>query len=283
MMISHIDLHTHSNYSDGELSPQQLVELANQCGVKALALTDHDNTEGIEAALSAAHSHDMTLIPGIEMSVAWMNREVHIVGLNIDHRSEQLQKKLKIQGERRHQRAMEIASKLEKLGMANVYQGVKELTTHSFIGRLHFAKYLIKEGYCKDHHAAFNRYLGTDRSAYVPSRWMEMEDAIQTIKSVGGRSAIAHPLRYRLKPQELRQLIKQFRSMGGDGIEVITAYQTPQTINRVVNYIQSHDLLASCGSDFHGPKTNHIKLGQLADFPEKCQPIWYDWDLERGV
>ena len=150
--MTHIDLHSHSNYSDGELSPQQLVELASRCGVKVLALTDHDNTAGVEAALSTAQSNNMIIIPGIEISVAWMDKDIHILGLNIDHRSEQLQRKLKIQNDQRRQRAMEIASKLEKLGMANVFQGVKKLTAHSFIGRLHFAKYLTNEGYCKDYH-----------------------------------------------------------------------------------------------------------------------------------
>lgn len=280
-MTAQIDLHTHSNHSDGELSPKRLIELASRSGVGVLALTDHDSVAGIEEALSVAQANNITLIPGIEISTSWLGKEIHIVGLNIDYKAEHLTRKLQKQNEKRQQRAVEIASKLEKLGMDQVYQSVRDLAENAFIGRLHFAKYLTKQGHSKDFHAAFRHYLAAGRPAYVPAGWLEMEEAIELIKSVGGRAVIAHPLRYRLKNRELEQLVGQFKDMNGDGIEAITAYQLPQQLEQIIKYIKNYDLLASCGSDFHGPGTNRIQMGRLNALPDICRPIWYDWDLQK--
>jgi len=266
------DLHSHSYYSDGKLSPTDLVERAKSQGVDVLALTDHDTTEGLAEASEAAEACGLKLIPGVEISTGWRDREIHIVALNIDANHPVLSDGLAEHQQKREQRARAIAEKLANVGMADVYAGVKALSGPGVIGRLHFATYLVNSGQVKDFRAAFKYYLAKNKPAYVPTGWASLPEVITWILKAGGRSVLAHPLRYKLTTAQLKLLLKEFRAYGGSGVEVITSHHDAAEIRRIVELSRQYGLLASMGSDFHMPSA-WTELGRLQPLPANCELV----------
>jgi 3',5'-nucleoside bisphosphate phosphatase len=271
------DLHTHSTASDGSLAPEDLVARAIEHKVDVLALTDHDGTEGIKAAQKAAEGTALQLIDGVELSVSWGSRTVHIVGLNIDINNQSLQEGLFKLREYRVGRAQEIAKRLEKAGITGALDGARKYASDIMLGRVHFAKFLIEQGLAKDNNDVFKRFLVRGKPGYVPGKWASLDEAMSWINNAGGQAVIAHPARYKMTATKLARLTAEFKELGGAAIEVVSGRQHPEEIKTLARLTNKFELLASCGSDFHTPDNTWVELGKLYALPDICTPIWHDW------
>ncbi len=273
-----IDLHCHSTISDGLLTPVQLVERAALRGVKTMALTDHDDIAGLAEARKAAETKSITFINGVEISVSWRSRTLHIVGLDIDPDYDPLIKGLEAVRVGRSLRAENIAAELAKIGIHGSLEGAyAHVGERRLIGRTHFARFLVEQGYAKDVKSVFKKYLVKGKPGYTPHEWAALGDAVGWIRGSGGRAVIAHPGRYGLGKNVLHDLLHEFRALGGSAIEVVTASHTPDQVKEFAQHAQNMDLMTSCGSDFHGPGESFFDLGQLPEFPSGCTPVWHDW------
>lgn len=269
------DLHCHSVFSDGTLTPGQLAARARANGVDLWALTDHDEVGGQQAALEAAHAQGMDYLTGAEVSVTFGDETVHIVGLGFDHTDPRLVAGLADTRDGRGPRAREMAAQLEKAGIAGAYEGaLKFVGNPALISRTHFARFLVETGVCRDTQEVFRKYLIEGKPGYVPHRWAKLEDALQWIAQSGGVAIIAHPARYKFSRSQERTLFDEFKRLGGRGVEVVTGNHTPDEVQRYARMAQEYGLLASRGSDFHGPGESHIDLGRLPPLPEGLTPVW---------
>jgi 3',5'-nucleoside bisphosphate phosphatase len=276
-MISEYDLHAHSTASDGALSPAELVRQASACGVKNLALTDHDTTEGLAEAQAAAEENGITLIPGIELSVTWQQRCIHILGLNIDPDFAPLQKGIAELRKMRVSRAIEMGARLQKKGIEDAYEGALQLAGKGMITRTHFARYLLDRGHADSFQDAFDRFLGAGKPGFVATRWTDLEEAIGWINGAGGTAVVAHPLRYKLTGAWLRRLLDAFKQCGGVGIEIVCGSSSDNDIRSTADAARRFDLLGSVGSDYHSPEKPWIQLGCLPPLPNSITPIWSVW------
>lgn len=277
MLNLHFDLHSHTTASDGTLTPTELVRHAHASGVDVLALTDHDVTSGLEEAGQEARKLGLTLVPGVEISVSWNGVTIHIVGLNIDPAHSGLQQGLSGLRSFRVQRAEEISRRLAKHGIEGALEGAKVFANGQILGRTHFARFLVEQGFAKDMRQVFKKFLVHNRPGYVRGEWASLEDAISWIREAGGQAVIAHPARYRVSATRLRALMQEFKDIGGEGIEVISGSHSAGDVQGMALYAKRFELLASCGSDYHGPEQPWIELGKLPSLPENCRPVWHDW------
>jgi len=273
------DLHSHSTASDGTLTPTALVRAAAAAGVKVLALTDHDNTAGIDEAQLAARESGIQLLPGVEISVTWERQTVHLVGLNFDHKNSALQDGLKALQAFRVGRAEEIALRLGKAGIPDALEGARSFSNGWLVSRTHFARFLVKIGVMPDMRKVFRHYLVYGKPGYVPGEWASLEQAIGWITDAGGQTVIAHPARYRMTRSKLRRLIKAFAAAGGAGLEVVSGSHSCDDCFNMARHAKDFGLLASAGSDYHGPEHPWIELGRLPQLPDGCVPIWRDWGI----
>lgn len=269
-----IDLHTHSTASDGRLAPSELVSHAAQAGVEVLALTDHDGTDGLEEAHCAAADAGIKLINGIELSVTWNKRTVHIVGLNLDPDYAPLREGIQRLQDFREIRAREMALKLEKSGIKGAYDGARRFSGGKMLGRLHFANFLVDAGHAKSVRHVFKHYLVNNKPGHVTGDWATLEDAVSWITGSGGIAVIAHPARYKLTRTKLRRLIKDFVAAGGRAIEVVSGSHDINETKTMACHASDFDLYSSAGSDFHDPNFPWIKLGKLPPLPQQCKPVW---------
>lgn len=268
------DLHCHSYFSDGSLSPTELILRAKDCNVSTLALTDHDTVKGIFEAQQAAKQQAINFIPGIEISCLWNKKTFHILGLNIDVNNTELLAGIHQLQNIRLQRAKKIAYKLEKNNIPHAFKAVHHAAGEGMITRPHFANFLINEGYVNTMQAAFDRYLGQGKSAFVETQWVALEEAVQWIKAAGGIAVLAHPMRYKLTPSWMCHFLTVFKKIGGLGIEVVTASSSPDETRRVMQFAKQFKLFGSVGSDFHRPKNPWVELGSLAPLPKNIRPVW---------
>ncbi|MGR3808349.1 hypothetical protein SAMN05660772_01633 [Pasteurella testudinis DSM 23072] len=269
---STIDLHCHSNISDGVLPPNDVVARAAEKGIQLLALTDHDTVDGLDEARFAAQQHNIRLINGVEISTLWNNRGIHIVGLGFDHKHPAMTALLAQQAQLRQQRALEIGNKLEKCGVEQAYAGAKSLAEGE-VTRAHYARYLVQIGKVKNETQAFKRYLGQGKPAYVNAQWCDIETANRVIHQAGGLAVCAHPLRYPLTRKWLQRLLSDFQQWGGDAVEVAHSGQSPDQRHNLAKLVDEMGLLASAGSDFHYP-CGWIELGKNLWLPTVSKPIW---------
>lgn len=278
------DLHCHSTVSDGLLPPAELVARAAGRGVKYLALTDHDDVSGLADAAEAAVEHGMHFINGVEISVSWRSHTLHIVGLHIDPTHAPLAEGLRGIRNGRGARAQLMADSLAKSGIGGALEGAYRYASNpDIIGRTHFARFLVEGGYSKDVRSVFKNYLVKGKPGYVPHEWANLADAINWINGSGGVAVLAHPGRYMsgrkaMGQRTMRELLQEFSTLGGKGIEVVTGSHTPEQYAEFARYAVEFDLLASCGSDFHGPGESYRDLGRLPDFPLDCRPVWAAWE-----
>lgn len=274
-----IDLHCHSTVSDGLLTPTQLVERAATRGVSMLALTDHDDLGGLDEARCVANKKNIIFINGVEISVTWRNRTLHIVGLDVDPKHLPLVQGLEAIRSGRVTRASNIAAQLDKFGVQGSLEGAYYYAGEGgLIGRTHFARFLAEQGYAKDVKSVFKKYLVKGKPGYVSHQWAPLSDAVDWICGSGGKAVIAHPARYKLGKDLLDELLFEFRALGGSAIEVITASHTPEQSLLFAHHANRMGLLASRGSDFHGPGESYFDLGRMPEFPVECMPVWDDWD-----
>jgi len=268
------DLHNHSYYSDGVLSPREVVTLAFDSGCDLFSLTDHDTTDGLNEAIKAADDLSFNLITGVEISAFWRNMTIHIVGLDVDIGSDVLQAGLRHNQLLRAERAEKIALGLRRAGIVHAMEKTQALSKTLMLTRTHFAQMLIQEGYCKDMKSVFRRFLTGKKPGGVRVEWKEFDEVIRWIHSAGGRAVLAHPFRYRMTNTKIKKMLLDFKEAGGDGVEVVTATSTPDEINWSAQWASEFSLLSSCGSDFHGWPNQRIQMGRLADFPESSNEIW---------
>ena len=269
------DLHCHSVVSDGTLTPEALAERAKANGVHLWALTDHDELGGQKRAKDAAHALKMDYLSGVEISVTWMNQTIHIVGLGIDADHQGIIEGLRRTREGRGNRAQLMADQLLKAGIPGAYEGALHFAgNHQLISRTHFARYLVEQGVCKDTEHVFKNYLVEGKPGFVPHQWASLEDAVAWIKAAGGVAVIAHPGRYPFNSMQMEELYKQFKDIGGLGIEVITGSHSPDQYQTYGKVAQQYGFLASRGSDFHDPNESHIDLGVLPHLPDHLTPVW---------
>ncbi|WP_367299337.1 RNase RNM [Hafnia alvei] len=272
------DLHSHTTASDGLLSSAELVSRAVEMGVTTLAITDHDTTAGIPAARQAIVEQglELELIAGVEISTLWENHEIHIVGLNVDIDSAELQTLLSEQVTRRQARAKEIALRLEKARIPGALEGAMRIADGAEITRGHFARYLVEQGYATNVGGVFKHYLARGKTGYAPPQWCTIEEAIVAIHHAGGLAVVAHPGRYQLSNKWLKRLLADFKSWGGDAMEVAQCQQAPNERSQLAAYALQFTLLASQGSDFHQPCA-WIELGRKLWLPTGVEPVWRDW------
>lgn len=266
------DLHSHSTASDGLLSPTELVMRAVEQEVEMLALTDHDTVAGIKEAKKSAENQPIRFISGVEISIVWQEKSIHLAALNVEEENPGLVALLDNQARLREQRAVEIGEKLAKAGIPNAYEGARALASGE-VTRAHYGRFLAEQEYVRNIEHAFKKYLGQGKPAYVKPIWCEMKEAIDTVHQAGGVISIAHPLRYKMTGRWVRRLIDDFKQAGGDGIEVAGCGQTPDQRQLIARWAKEFDLYASVGSDFHYP-TGWIELGRGLTLPQDCKPIW---------
>jgi len=269
-----IDLHSHSYYSDGVLSPTEVVKLASQADCDLFSLTDHDTTDGIAEAQFEAEKLKLNLVNGVEISALWRNMAIHILGLGIDINNDVLQTGLKHNQKLRKERAEKIALDLWRSGIKDALEKTQSFSKTDMLTRTHFAQMLISEGYCKDMKAVFRRYLTGKKPGGVRVEWEGFDDVVHWIHSAGGKALIAHPFRYRMTHTKIKTMFNDFKCVLGDGIEVVTGTSSNEEIQLGNQWAGNFNLLATCGSDFHGWPNQRVRIGNLRDLPDPEKAIW---------
>jgi 3',5'-nucleoside bisphosphate phosphatase len=269
------DLHCHSVVSDGTLTPEVLAERAKANGVELWALTDHDEIGGQVRAAVAAAANGMAYLNGVEISVTFANETVHIVGLGFDATNPIIVNGLAQTRGGRGERAMEMSEGLAKVGIKGAYEGaLKFVGNPALISRTHFARFLVESGVCKDTYEVFRKYLTEGKPGYVPHSWAKLGDAVTWITQSGGVAVIAHPGRYKFTANEEFALFSEFKTHGGQGVEVVTGSHTVAEYVEYAAVAKEFGLAASRGSDFHSPDESRIDLGTLPMLPGDLTPVW---------
>lgn len=273
-----VDLHCHSNVSDGVLAPAAVAAYARKGGVDAWALTDHDEIGGIKAARQAAGELGMRFVAGVEISVTWAGETVHIVGLQVDEDNPALVAGLAATRNGREARAREIAAQLDSAGIPGAYEGaLRYVGNPDLMSRTHFARYLVEIGVCGSTSEVFRKYLTEGKPGYVPHRWASLSDALGWIRGAGGIPVIAHPGRYPFSPTAEGALFDEFRQLGGKAIEVVTGSHTPDQYATYAELARRYGFLASRGTDFHAPGEARVEFAELPPLPGGLTPVWHDW------
>lgn len=271
-MFPLIDLHTHSDCSDGLLSPQALVALAMLRKVQLLALTDHDTVLGCAAAAAACAGTAIRFVPGIELSCQWRDREIHIVGLQLDCEDAALRAHCAEVLERRRARIREITQRLSREGLPG--ESLAGLALAAPVPtRTHLARALFQLQLARSPQHGFERWLKRGQAGYVPAQWPPLATAVQRIIAAGGIAVLAHPHRYTFSNAVLRELVADFKSAGGEGIEVSLAGMAPADAERAAALARRYGLGGSVGSDFHDPDLPWRPLGRFAKLPDLITPI----------
>jgi predicted metal-dependent phosphoesterase TrpH len=275
---SPVDLHLHSSASDGTLDPAALVAHVAACGVRLMALTDHDTVAGIPAAAGAARAHGIGFVAGVELSACWRGRSIHVLGLALDPEHPTLARGLARQQSAREQRAERIAARLDAAGAPGSAALAAVRAAASLPTRTHFARALVALGAAGDAGAAFERWLGHGRPGQVTCEWPELSEAVAWIGAAGGKAVIAHPMRYTLSAGARREMCAEFAAAGGRGVEVVTAGGGPREREQAVSLAVRSGLEGSVGSDFHDPAVPWNRPGRLAKLPSSIRPIWSDFE-----
>ena len=282
-------MHNHSIASDGLLTPRALIELAVSAGCDAIALTDHDTTDGLTEAAAAAQELNLRFIRGVEISVTWpLNAgagarhaeikptTIHVVGLGIDPANAALSAGLESIRTGRMARARLMGDDLARVGIEGLFEDALDMAENkTMIGRTHFARALAGRGLVKNVGKAFERYLTFGRPGYVAHQWASLAEAVGWIVEAGGIPVVAHPGRYRLSRADMNLLLEEFKESGGRAIEVVTGSHQPHQYREYAAIAREMDFLASRGSDFHGLDESHFKPGKLPPLPAGLTPVWH--------
>lgn len=268
------DFHCHSTASDGSLAPAELVARAAACGVRKLALTDHDTLAGLPEARRSAREAGVELVTGIEWSVQWQGRELHLLGLGMDAGSQALRELEAGQQEARRLRAQKIGARLNQAtGLTDSYERVAELAGTDAPGRPWFARMLVSAGHARDMGHAFSRFLRQGQCAFVRTPWVDLDQAVGVVGEAGGVAVLAHPVRYGLTRRKLRGVLAALCEAGGGGLEVAMPGLNADQQRLLDECLRDFPLCASGGSDFHSPEQKWLELGRLPDFPEGADTV----------
>ncbi len=269
-----IDLHTHSHFSDGALSPAELLAGAAARGIEVLALTDHDTVAGLDAAQRAAQDHAVRLVPGVEISASWRAQAIHVLGLWIDPASAALEASLAAQAGLRWIRMRKICLRLSKLGLPGDELLRSVAAQPGLPTRAHLAHALTAGGHVQNFDEAFRRYLGQGKPAHVAAQWPALETVVGWIVAAGGVAALAHPIRYALSAGARRRLLSDFAAAGGTALEVISGGNGASQADACAALAANFGLSGSVGSDFHGPQFAWNPIGRLLKLPDCVTPVW---------
>ena len=256
-----IDLHVHSVYSDGSYTPAELLSMAEDRGITALALTDHDTVGGVPELLELAEKSVVEVVPGIELSAECRRGTMHILGYFIDHTCDILLDKIEKVRTGRAERNLEILKRLNKLGFVLMWSDVVESAGCDVVGRPHFADALMKRGHIKSRKEAFDILLGKGKAAYVERYRYTAVECIELIHAAGGMAVLAHPATIQMPDDQLKGLIRGLKQCGLGGLEVYYAEHKPENIRKFKRWADELELLCTGGTDFHGACTPDLKLG----------------------
>lgn len=259
-MERYIDLHTHSVFSDGTMTPTELVHHAKKSGLSAISLTDHDCVDGVAEAINAGQKTGVEVIPGIEFSVKSAT-ETHILGYYINTESKSLKEVLPEILRVRRNRGLETAENLRKQGFDVTYEEAAAMASGNLVGRAHFAKVMVEKGYVESVKSAFDKYLSSGRKGYSDQQFLSDEDAVRVIKESGGYSFVAHLHLIRLSDSDLFDYLKRLKAVGLDGIEGYYTEYTEQMHKKYVEMAKELSLALSGGTDFHAKTKPHISIG----------------------
>lgn len=266
------DLHSHSTCSDGALQPHQLVALAVENGVDVLSITDHDTLDAYRGL--SLQQGGLRLVAGIEFSTQWQSTGIHVLGLNIDPSSDAVQAGVLYQTAARHKRARRIGEILEKMGVPDAFAGAEAIAPGGYIGRPHFAQYLVDIGRARSQEDAFRKFIGDGKPGDVRQHWADLPQVVRWIREANGIAVLAHPLKYKMTRTRLKRLLADFIRAGGQGMEVVSGRQLPQQTAALGQLCEQMKLLASCGSDFHQPDTHWAELGRFPPLPRNVAAVW---------
>ncbi len=272
----HIDLHTHTCISDGQLAPAELLEHALVAGVRTISITDHDTLDAY-TKISVDAFPGLAVIPGVELSTHWGNMGVHVVGLNFRLDDDALVNALAVQQLAREERAQRIAERLIHLGFDDPMPRVREIAGDGQIGRPHFAQVLVETGKISSTAQAFKKLLGAGKPCDIRIGTSTLSEVIDWVRAAGGTTVLAHPAKYGLTHTKLLSLVRAFCEAGGDALEVVSGQQPSTLTAELAALCQSEHLLASCGSDFHVPGQSWSALGNFPALPDNCTPVWNRW------
>ena len=268
------DLHCHSHFSDGTLSPTELITLAHKAGITDLALTDHDTLDGLPEAQFAADKLGINLINGIELSCTWDKHLIHVVGLNVDPNNKILKAGVVQNKQRRTDRAEAMFEDFEQHDIF-LREAVKaSIRERGVPTRPHFAQALVDQGYAKDKKQAFKRYLVRGKPGYIPMLWPDVEKIGSWITAAGGIGVLAHPNRYKLTRTKLSRLISEMLPAGIQGIEVSTSTTDKQQSAMLADLATQFGLYSSVGSDFHSLDQPWARLGGAVNLSRELKPVW---------
>lgn len=256
-----IDLHTHSDCSDGTLSPEELVAYAIKKGLRAIALTDHDTTAGLFRARTAAQGTNLEIVSGIEFSTEYQGKDIHIVGLDIKDTLPEFTEQLCRFRESRNLRNDKMIAKMQAYGFDISHEKMQMAFGDAVWTRAHFARYLLDAGIVSDMKEAFENYIGEGKPCFVPREHVTPMQAVRLIAECGGIAVLAHPMLYRLSEKQMHELLGSLKKAGLVGIEAIYSTHSQQEESLVRLLAKRYGLQISGGSDFHGNNKPTIDLG----------------------
>lgn len=260
--MSPVDLHVHSNESDGTVTPEELVREAKKTGLSAFALTDHDTTAGLDRAIACGEEEGVEVVPGIEFSTAYWGRDIHVLGYYMDYHNESFQKQLIEFRNSRNVRNEEMFRRLRGFGFEKITEdALLEAFDNAVITRAHIAKFMVDCGYVKSREEAFQRYIGDNCPCYVERERISPGKAVKLIIEFGGVPVLAHPLLYKLGTEMLDALVVSLKEDGLKGIEAIYSNYNWREQRRLKLLAKKHELIFTGGSDYHGTNKKNIKLG----------------------
>jgi predicted metal-dependent phosphoesterase TrpH len=269
-----IDLHSHSNCSDGTLRPAELVARAAAAGIDVLALTDHDTVAGLEEAQHSAVIHGLQLVPGAEISASWRAQSIHVLGLWIDPTSAELQSALNTQLDRRRARMRKMCARLGKLGLPDAELLAAVELCPGVPTRMHLASALVAGGHVDRADQAFKKFLGSGKSASVAAEWPALDVVVGWIHAAGGVAVLAHPARYSLSAGARRRLLTDFAAAGGAALEVVSGANGAEHVDALTVLAVKYGFMGSVGSDFHDPQLTWNPLGRSLKLPDCVAPVW---------
>lgn len=262
-----IDLHVHSNCSDGSCTPEELVELAIQNDLVAFALTDHDTVEGVERAMKAAEEKHIQVIPGVELSCEYeispsRKKEIHILGYNLDYNQPELCETLEAVAKERDDRNRKMCENLNRDGYPIDYDSLMERFKNTIVTRAHFARFLLEKGAIPSIDSAFKKILAQDGPYFVMRKYLTPEKGIALIKKAGGIPVLAHPLLYKMSVTELHNLLTELKGYGLQGIEAMYSRNRGNDEAFVRKLASEYDLFITGGTDFHGANKPDLEIGR---------------------
>jgi len=269
-----IDLHMHSIFSDGSMTPEELIAEGLSIGLKGMALTDHDTVGGVPRFIEAAEKVRMPVMTGVEVSADLDHGTLHMLGYGVDHKDRSLIEHLRWIRQGRDERNQEILHKINQLGIRLTMDEVTKYAGADVVGRPHFAQAMIAKGIVKDKREAFDRFLAKGKPAYAERRRLEPAATIELIRGARGLPVVAHPFTLKRNTRELRDFIAQLKAAGLGGIEVYYSEHTHEMQREFAALAKDLDLVATGGSDYHGTMSPGVHMGRGSSGLKVPDHVW---------